>query len=292
MNTYLVLVSFFLLLSVGLYLLLCDCVKMPSLAATRAALHITQRDKKNGQWQDTLVLQMSTQVSKLIHLSDYRKRKMSTTLKNAGISLTPEIYYSKAFVRAFLKLCLSIIPSLLFPFMFPLFFIWAASTLLEDLNEAEKTIKKRREEIERELPRFVATVAQEMSASRDVLSMLEGYKSSARGAFRDELETTIADMKSLSSEKALTRLEARIDSTMLSQVVRGLQLAVHGDDSVVHFAMLSNDFKQLEIQRLKREALKRPGKVKVFSFLLLGCFILMYGVVIIVQLNGSMKNFF
>lgn len=292
MNSNFTLVLFFLLFAVGLYLLLCDCVKMPSLAATRAALHITQGNRKNRYRLDTIIFQLSTQVAKWIHLSDYKKRKMSATLKSAGMSLTPEVYYAKAIVRLGLKLSLSIVPSLFFPIMIPIFIVWMANSLLDDLKEAEKKVKKRREEIEWELPRFVDTIAQEMSVSCDVLSMLEGYKRNAGSAFREELERTIADMKTISPDKALTRLESRVDSTMLSQVVRGLQLAVHGDDSVVHFSMLSHDFKELERQQLKKEALKRPGKAKVYSFLLFGCFFLQYGVVIITQLSSSLSKFF
>ena len=41
-------------------------------------------------------------------------------------------------------------------------------------------VKKRREEIEFELPRFVATITQELMASRDILSMLETYQKNSR----------------------------------------------------------------------------------------------------------------
>ena len=91
-----------------------------------------------------------------------------------------------------------------------------------------------------------------------------------------ELEITIADMASGNEETALTRFETRISSTMLSDVIRGLIAVKHGDNGIVYFQMLSMTFKQLELQRLKLEAMKKPGKMKKYSFFLLGCFLLMY----------------
>ena len=40
--------------------------------------------------------------------------------------------------------------------------------------------------------------------------------------------------------------------------------------------MLSHDFKQMELQRLKAQAQKIPPKIRVFSFIMLVCFLLTY----------------
>ena len=56
--------------------------------------------------------------------------------------------------------------------------------------------------------------------------------------------------------------------------------------------MLSRDFKQLEIQRLKAEVMKRPGKIKKYSMMLLGCFILTYLSVMFIQIIDSMGELF
>ena len=61
-----------------------------------------------------------------------------------------------------------------------------------------------------------------------------------RRKLRQELEITIADMKSGNEETALTRLESRIGSTMLSDVVRGLISVKRGDNGVMYFEMLNH----------------------------------------------------
>ncbi|SKC73419.1 hypothetical protein SAMN02194393_02721 [Maledivibacter halophilus] len=99
-------------------------------------------------------------------------------------------------------------------------------------------------------------------------------------------------MKTGNVESALTRFETRIGSSMLSDVVRGLIGVIRGDNNVVYFQMLSHDFKQLELQRLKSEVMKRPGKIRRYSMLMLGCFIVMYLTVMMLQIVENMGRLF
>lgn len=68
----------------------------------------------------------------------------------------------------------------------------------------------------------MATITQELAASRDVLSMIEHYKQNSGPVFSAELDVLTADMRSGSYEAALTRFEARFNSPLLSDIVRGL----------------------------------------------------------------------
>lgn len=123
---------------------------------------------------------------------------------------------------------------------------------------------------------MVATMEQELKASRNVIGMLERFKGNAGPALTGELDILLADMRSSNYEAALTRFEARLNSPMLSDVVRGLIGVLRGDDSTVYFQMLAHDFKQIELQRLKAQAQKIPPKICVFSFVMLVCFLLTY----------------
>ena len=78
--------------------------------------------------------------------------------------------------------------------------------------------------------------------------------------FQKELDIVCADMRSSSYEAALTRFEARLNSPQLSDVVRGLIGVLRGDDGAVYFQMLTHDFKQAELQRLKAKAAKNPAE--------------------------------
>ena len=162
----------------------------------------------------------------------------------------------------------------------------------KEIQKADEMLKEKREQIEEELYRFVSTITQELKNSRDVLSMLEHYKENAGAAFRKELDIVCADMRSSSYEAALTRFEARLNSPQLSDVVRGLIGVLRGDDGAVYFQMLTHDFKQTELQRLKAKAAKIPPKIRVYSFAMLMCFLATYFAIIIYEIIRSMGTLF
>ncbi len=88
--------------------------------------------------------------------------------------------------------------------------------------QSDEKVAERRDKIDSELPRFVATIEQELASSRDVLTILENYKNHAGPEFAAELDVLTADMRSSSYEAALVRIEGRIASPMLSDITRGL----------------------------------------------------------------------
>ena len=170
------------------------------------------------------------------------------------MGMTPEIYTAYAYIKAG-SVFLLIIPALyIFPLAALFVILLGIMVYYREIQKADEMLREKREQIEEELYRFVSTITQELKNSRDVLSMLEHYKENAGAAFRKELDIVCADMRSSSYEAALTRFEARLNSPQLSDVVRGLIGVLRGDDGAVYFQMLTHDFKQAELQRLKAKA--------------------------------------
>lgn len=206
--------------------------------------------------------------------------------------MTPEEYTAFAIVKA-AAVMLGVIPCLfLFPLLALVVILLAVMVYFKEIRRADEKLSGKRDEIESELPRFVATITQELANSRDVLSMVEHYKQNAGATFAAELDILTADMRSGSYEAALTRFEARFNSPLLSDVVRGLIGVLRGDDGVHYFQMLAHDMKQLELQRLKAKAMKIPPKIRVFSFILLMCFLVTYLAIIIFQILNSLSGMF
>lgn len=188
---------------------------------------------------------------------------------------------------------LGILPALLvFPLLSVMVVFLSVMVYFKEINRADELLAKKRGVIETELLRFVSTIEQELKNSRDVLSIVENYKKNAGEQFSGELDVLVVDMRSSSYEAALTRFEARLNSPMLSDVVRGLIGVLRGDDGAMYFQMLSHDFKQLELQRLKKEAQKIPPKIRVFSFVMLMCFLFMYLAIIVIEIIKSMGSMF
>lgn len=288
----LILLLFALFLTAGLYLILAEFFKVPTYKATKAILGTVKKNKKKARNSDAVLMELAVKLSKVLPMDDYKKRKLNATLKSAEIPMTAELYVSLAIVKAALMLTCTIPCLLVVPILSPVFVIIGVAIYFNESTKADKLITARRQEIEYELPRFVATLTQELQASRDVLSMLENYQKNAGTALKNELAITTSDMRTGNFEGALTRFEARVSSAMLSDVVRGLVGVLRGDDGVTFFRMLSHDMKQLEIQRLKKLALERPPKIRKYSFMLLVCMLLLYMGVMGYQILGTMSGMF
>lgn len=262
----------FCFLSSGIYLLLCDLLHIPTLASSQAAMEIA-RGGKSKVWKfDTLLMALAAKLSPYIKLNLQQKKNLTATLLYAGINMQPETFLANAIIKLLLKMLLLVPFTATLPIMDLVVIWWAVNSFFADIGSAQKMVKEKREQIERELPRFVATIEQQLHSNRNILAMLIGYKSSAGEAFRNELELTIADMQSGIPEQALVRMEARVNSIMMSETVRGLLAVMRGDNGAMHFSMLANDFKKQERQQLNMIAMKRPDGLKVFNYLVLAGF--------------------
>ncbi|MDD3963149.1 MAG: hypothetical protein PHU76_01675 [Synergistaceae bacterium] len=276
----------------GLFFIAADVLKLPRLATEKALLSAGKSDKQRMKSLDALFLGWAIKLSRFVRMDEYRHNRMERMLTAAGMDMTPEVYTAYTLVKPG-ALLLGIIPCLLIlPLLSPVMVILAVLVYFKESKKAEERVAARRDKIEAELPRFVATVEQELSSSRDVLTILENYKRHAGPEFASELDVLTADMRSSSYEAALVRFESRIGSPTLSDIVRGLIGVLRGDDGRMYFQMLSHDLKQLELQRLKAQAAKIPPKIRVFSFVMLVCFMLVYIIVIVMQILTSLGGLF
>ena len=282
----------FLGFAFGLYFIVADRLKIPYLKSSKAIMNMGRSDRKLTTAIEAIIMDLSIKLSRFIPMDRYKKNRLSATLKAAGISMTPECYQAHAILKA-LAVGLLIVPCLLiFPLMAIAVALLSVLVYFKEYQKADNQMQERRGEIETELLRFVSTMEQELKTSRDVLSILESFKKTTTPALADELGITCADMRSGGYEVALMRLEARVNSPQLSDVVRGLISVIRGDDGVMYFQMRAHDFKQMELRKLKAQAQKIPGKIRIFSLIMLMCFLATFLIVIAVQVIQSLGVMF
>ncbi len=282
------LIVFGILLAAGMFLLLANALKIPYLKTSKAVMNAGREDKKLSKTIEAVALGIASKMAQLIPMDKYKRTRLESTLKSAGIKMTPETFTALALLKSLCIALLAIPCAFIFPLVIPFVIILAVAVYFRETGKADAKMREKREAIEQELPRFVVTVEQELKTSRDILAIMENFKKHAGVHFAYELDVTCADMRSSSYEAALTRFEARIGSAQLSDVVRGLVSVIRGDDSAVYFKMLSHDFKLIGLQRLKSQAQKIPPKIRVFSFGMLMLFLLTYLFVMGMQLIDSL----
>jgi Flp pilus assembly protein TadB len=265
----------FVFTTVGLYTIVSDQLELASNKAVKVALAFNKKSDKDKD-KDVILTTISANLAKLIRMDPYKRKKFEADLKSLNISMSPEVYKALAIVKSG-SILIGVIPCLMFIPILSFAFIGAAFiTYFKSDSDIKEQLRKMKEDIEFELPRFASTLKQELSSSRDVLTILENYKKNAGGSLQRELDITVADMRSGNYEAALLRFEGRVSISALSDIIRGLIGVLRGDNNVTYFEMLSHDLDVLEIQRLENIAQKQPGKIKKYLFLLLMCTLVMY----------------
>ena len=68
-------------LSVGLYFIIADRLKIPYLKASKAIMNMGRTDRKLTTAVEALLMDLSIKVSKFIPMDRYRKNRLAATLK-------------------------------------------------------------------------------------------------------------------------------------------------------------------------------------------------------------------
>ena len=278
--------------AVGIGLILADVWKVPSIKASKAANNLGKKGNKKVSIISIYLKEFSAKLAGKLKLNEYKRALLEADLKTAGMDVTPEEYTADAIVKAAAFGLLAIPAFFIVKVVGLLILAIAVFIYVRESKAVSKRIKAKRERIEYELPRLVNAIEKTLKHSRDVIYVLESYKDTAGEELKAELEITIADMRSGNIEVALTRLESRIGSTMMSDVTRGLISVIRGDETDVYWASLSMKFSDYQRQQLKGQANAVPRKVKKLSMALLFCFILIYVAVIGQVLMTSMTTLF
>lgn len=268
------------LFGTGIYMILADYFKIPHISTSKAVSNMAKHRKAKTSTIDIWLNDAAIWLSKRLRLNEYRRMQIEMDLQSAGISLSPEMHIAKSLVKTFLVALITFPIFFIFPILTPLVIALSILTYLKASKGVSDRIREKRRKIEYELPRFISFIEKTLKHNRNVLYILEQYKENAGEDLKRELQITVADMRSGNYEAALTRLESRVGSTMLSDVTRGLIGVMRGDDTDVFWSSLSIKFSDYQRQLLKQQAQKVPKKVRRLSMSLLFCFVMMYVVVI------------
>lgn len=280
------------LIGFGIFFIIADLARVPLIKTSKAATHLSKKQKKKPSSLELWLRDLAVWISKRLKLNEFKRMQLLSDLQTANINITPELHIANALIKA--GFCLLLLPFALivFPLVTPLIFLLAIVMYMKESKGIQEKIKARRDAIEYELPRLVFTIGKTLTHSRDVLAILDDYRNNAGEELKHELDITVADMRSGNYESALTRLEARVGSAMLSDVVRGLISLLRGDDTTAYWSSLSIKFADYQRQMLKQQAQKVPGKIRRLSMILLFCFMSFYLVVIIVEIMQSLGAIF
>lgn len=280
------------LCGIGLFFLLADIRRIPHIKTSGAVTNLSKKQKGKSGGLNVWLGDFAAWLAKHIRMNDFKRAGLESDLKTAQINLSPERYRADAIIKASIVGVFAIPVLFIFPLICPVILFMAVFLYNREMKSVGVRIRDKRSRIEYELPRLVFTIEKTLKHSHDVLYMLESYAKNAGAEMKHELAITAADMRSGNYEAALTRLEARVGSAMMSDVCRGLIGMLRGDDTAMYWASLLLKFNDIQRQQLRLKAQKVPRKVKRLSMCLLFCFMLVYVVVIVGQIMSSLGILF
>lgn len=281
-----------LVFAAGIYCFALILLKVPAKRTAKAIKSTAARNRPAAVSFKNTYNDISLFLSKFVRLNEFKKKELSDSLKIANIAMTPELFTARAIVKSVGIALLSIPLFFIFPIFGILILALAVLMYFREMQRVDSCIKEKRRQIELDLPRFVYAISQETQLTHDVITILERHKDNFSSYFNEEIEITIADMRTGNYEAAITRFEGRIGSTNLSEVCRGLIEMIRGNDTHVYWETLAIRFSELQKQQLREIALKIPPKVHRLSFFLMMSMMLLYVVVLGWELISNMGILF
>ena len=280
------------LFGVGLFFILADVYAIPYYKTSKAVESLSKLQKEKTSGLDLWLGGIAGWLADRLPMDPFKRSQLEADLRTAQMDVTPEMFRANAIVKAMLVGIMAIPMAFIFPLLCPVVLFLAIFLYNMEIKSVSKRIQGKRAKIEYELPRLVFNIEKTLKHNRDVLYMLESYSKTAGPEMKHELDITAADMRSGNYEAAITRLESRVGSSMMSDVCRGLIGVLRGDDTEMYWASLAIKFSDAQRQQLRLQAQKAPRKVKRLSMCLLVCFMLIYVVVILAQIVNSLGVLF
>lgn len=281
-----------ILFGIALYLILADYFRIPYMRTSKAVNNLVKQQKEKTSSIDVWLSSFASFIARKLRLNDYKRGQLESDLRTAQMDISPEMFMANAIVKSLIVGVFAIPVLFIFPILSPIILFLAFILYRMNIKGISVRIKKKRAKIEYELPRFVFKIEKALMHDKDVLKMIESFARNAGPELKHELDITAADIRSGNTEVAITRLEARVGSPLMSDVCRGLISIDRGDINTVYWNSLSMKFADIQRQQLKLEAEKIPKKVKKLSMCLLFCFMLIYIVVILAQIVSSVGVLF
>ena len=280
------------LFGVGLFFILADVYAIPYYKTSKAVESLSKLQKEKTSGLDLWLGGIAGWLADRLPMDPFKRSQLEADLRTAQMDVTPEMFRANAIVKAMLVGIMAIPMAFIFPLLCPVVLFLAVFLYNMEIKSVSKRIQGKRAKIEYELPRLVFNIEKTLKHNRDVLYMLESYSKTAGPEMKHELDITAADMRSGNYEAAITRLESRVGSSMMSDVCRGLIGVLRGDDTEMYWASLAIKFSDAQRQQLRIQAQQVPRKVKRLSMCLLVCFMLIYMVVILAQIVNSLGALF
>lgn len=274
-------------LVVALYCIAANLIYVPSFKAVQAFQRTSSQHV--NQLFNNIITSLSLKLAKIYPMNLVKRIEIQKLLTAANRSDHPENFMSHVWIVSVIPLPLSIPLFFAEPLfaVLPLALCWFLYN--RQINKLKNFGERRKLDVEKEMPRYVAYMANTLKTERNILTCIDTYVANYDTPLTQELSITAADMRLGNAEMALQHFETRINSPFVSQLVRGLLSSMRGNDMTAYFENLSYTLTNVWEQRLRGQALRKQPKIERMSYLLFAlALITVFSVIIAALASTSM----
>jgi hypothetical protein len=278
-----------LLLAFGLYRVAQAALCLPS-GKSAEAVHGIHGKRDMPERLQAALLPLARLISRLFPMSEYRQKQLEADFARLHMSETPQEYVGAAMTQSLLMALIGLLfVPLGVPWLALLTAVAAVLAYFQRMQTVRKRVEAQNREIEAELPRMVETMDYTLQDNRDMLAFFEKYRRVAGKALGVELDRLITDMQIGNHEAALRNMDARLNLPSFSALCAVLCGVYQGVDQHTSLLVLEQDMRTKERETLRRLMEKRPGRIKVASFILTILMILMFMVPLVLMIIGNLQ---
>lgn len=279
-----------ILTAFGLYSYMQAAFCLPDGKTIDAIRNIHGKRDLARRFQDAL-LPAARLISRLLPISEYKQKRLDSDFSRLHIQQSPQDYVSTVMTKALL---IAIIGLIFIPYGIPWFSLLTTSAAILSYFQSMQSIRKKVDaqniEIEAELPRLVETLNYSLLDNHDLLSFFERYRKVAGKTLGPELDRLIIELKTGNQETALRNMEARLGLPSFSALCAILCGVYQGVDQRTSLLVLEQDLRTKERETLRRSMEKKPGRIKVASFILTILMILMFMVPLVLLIINNLQD--
>ena len=273
----------------GLYRIAQAALCLPS-GKTVEAVRNTHGKRSLMQKLEVALLPFAKIISRLLPMSEYRQRRLQTDFLRLNIKQSPQEFTAKEKAKATLLVANGMIFIVLgVPALSLLTAVAALLAYFRSMQAVRKKVEALNREIEAELPRLVETLNYSLHDNRDLLAFFEKYRKVAGKVMGAELDRLLVDMKTGNQEAALRSMDARLGIPAFAALCAVLCGVHQGVDQRTSLLVLEQDIRAKERETLRRIMEKRPGRIKVASFILTVLLILMFMIPLILLIINNLQ---
>lgn len=268
-----------LLLAVGLLLIIFGSMSLPSVKEQRQLKRLG-KPKESFSIERSVVLPIARKFEKYVRLNSVNKKQLENKLNIARYTMSAELYTARNITFAVLLFLFALVLlqfhiPILYLFSF-VFFTLSVISYYKLRDEVDDRLKKKRQAIKKELLQFMLTIIQSLKFSRDVTAIADKYRLVAGPELRAELNVLVLDLKTINQEQSLRAFAQRIDIDDLTTFVDGLISESRGVNQVEYLKSVEKELKKKTKEGLKKEAFKKPGRLRIAQFAVVASIILVW----------------